>query len=260
MTGRTPGTSVSQFLTAARKVLLQLLSPASSMCRTPSMGLCCCCRVHQQYTWEASTVGTTGTRSLPLVELHCLLRQSSQQVGLVHLHRADVQHGQVSLQFLQQGATASIPEHGRIRCLIASTHKDAAILLWALENGILGQQLASGSSIESLNRVRRAHHIFRGLCQWAAGQLHQDTTHTRVAFTGPVRRQAVPRGGLCPNIDASPWLQQQVMRPVGVPSLLFPETGSFQGPSQYATIWQRGRGHSRQIRQRYHGTPGLLRD
>lgn len=110
MTGRTPGTSVSQFLTAARKVLLQLLSPASSMCRTPSMGLCCCCRVHQQYTWEASMVGTTGTRSLPLVELHCLLRQSSQQVGLVHLHRADVQHGQVSLQFLQQGATASIPE------------------------------------------------------------------------------------------------------------------------------------------------------
>jgi len=73
--------------------------------------------------------------------------------------------------------------HGRIRCLIASTHKDAAILLRALENGILGQQLASGSSTESLNRVRRAHHIFRGLCQWAAGQLHQDTTHTRVAFT-----------------------------------------------------------------------------
>lgn len=74
------------------------------------VGLCCCCRAHQQHTWEALMVSTTGTRSLPPVQLHCLLRQSSQQVGLVHLHGADVQHGQVSLQFLQQGAAASIPE------------------------------------------------------------------------------------------------------------------------------------------------------
>lgn len=110
MTGSTPGTSVSQFLTAATKVLLQLLPLASSMCRTPSVALCCCCGAQQQHTWEALTASTTGTRSLPPVELHCLLRQGSQQVGLVHLHGTDVQHRQVSLQFLQQGAAASIPE------------------------------------------------------------------------------------------------------------------------------------------------------
>lgn len=72
---------------------------------------------------------------------------------------------------------------GRIRCLITSTHKDTAILLRALENGILGQQLAGGPSTESLNWVRRIHHIFRGLCQWAASQFHHHTTHTWVIFT-----------------------------------------------------------------------------
>lgn len=66
-------------------------------------------RVNQQHIWKASLWQAWGPLSLPLVDLHCLLSQSSQEVGLVHFQGADIQHRQVSLQLLQQGATASIP-------------------------------------------------------------------------------------------------------------------------------------------------------
>lgn len=51
-----------------------------------------------------------GPLSLPLVDLHHLLGQCSQEVGLVHFQGADIQHRQVCLQLLQQEAAASIPE------------------------------------------------------------------------------------------------------------------------------------------------------
>lgn len=62
--------------------------------------------------FSSSTSGSPRGRhcSLPLVDIHHLLGERGQQVALVHLQGADVQHGQVSLQLLQQGAAAGIPE------------------------------------------------------------------------------------------------------------------------------------------------------
>lgn len=65
--------------------------------------------LNQQHIWEVSLRQAQGPLSLPLVDLHRLLSQRSQEVGLVHFQGADIQHRQVSLQLLQQGAAASIP-------------------------------------------------------------------------------------------------------------------------------------------------------
>lgn len=78
--------------------------------------------------------------------------------------------------------------------------------------------------------------------------------------TRPVGGQAVPCVDLCLEIDAASRFQGQVMRPVGVASFLFPKAGSFQGPSQYSTIRQRGWGHPGQVGQRHHGAPGKAID
>lgn len=63
---------------------------------------------YQQHIW--TVCGKRRDSSLPLVDIHHLLCQSSQEVSLVHFQGADIQHRQVSWQLLQQGTTSSIPE------------------------------------------------------------------------------------------------------------------------------------------------------
>lgn len=63
---------------------------------------------YQQHIW--TVYGKHRDSSLPLVDFHHLLCQSSQEVALVHFQGADIQHRQVSWHLLQQGTTSSIPE------------------------------------------------------------------------------------------------------------------------------------------------------